>query len=91
MENKKFCPKCGEPGTQLPAGDYGDASTWVKFDNEECRGYKCSNPSCAWLFGNPVGNGYADPKRGLRSLDEVLESPSVAVSRWPPAAADSTS
>jgi hypothetical protein len=85
MSEDKKCPKCGEPGAQLPAGKYrSEDSTVYEFDNAECRGYQCPNPGCAWVFGAPVASRPADPRRGLMSLDEVLESPSVAVSRWPP-------
>jgi hypothetical protein len=68
----KPCPICGKEARLLPAGAYKQGSTWVEFDNEECLGYQCANPSCARITGAPVGTHYADPRFGLKSLDEVL-------------------
>ena len=55
-EEKKLCPNCGKEATLLPAGPYlRDKSTWVVFDDEESRGYRCVDPGCNWIFGAPVG------------------------------------
>jgi rubredoxin len=71
-EDNKLCPKCDKEANPLDAGDYRRNETeWVRFDNEEHRGYICSN--CDWIFGAPVGAYNADPKFGLKSLDEALE------------------
>ena len=49
----EFCPTCKRKGTPLDAGAYRrNATEWVRFDNEEHRGYICSN--CDWIFGAPV-------------------------------------
>jgi hypothetical protein len=71
MSEDNKCPKCGEPGAQLPAGKYGG----FEFDNAQNRGYQCPNPGCAWIF---VASQPADPKHGLKSLDDIerLKTPS---------------
>jgi hypothetical protein len=67
-----MCPKCGKEAKLLPAGTYKpNESTWVVFDNDERRGWQCSDTSCAWVFGAPVGTGNVDPMFGFKSLDEA--------------------
>jgi hypothetical protein len=51
-DDKKFCRKCRAKGTPQPAEKYpSDDSTVFEFDNAEGRGYKCSNPKYALIFG----------------------------------------
>jgi hypothetical protein len=69
-----LCRKYGKEAKLLPAGTYKqDDSTWVACDNAERRGYECSNPTCAQVFGTSVAKLHADPKFGLKSTDEALE------------------
>jgi hypothetical protein len=75
-EDRKLCVKCGKEAKLLPAGAYQrDESTWVVFDNEERRGYKCSDSRCAWIFGAPVGTYSGDPEFELKSIDGEKEFP----------------
>jgi hypothetical protein len=69
----KPCPLCGKKANLLPAGTYRQNEfTWALFDNDECRGWRCSNPRCSGITGAPVGIYNSDPGFGLKSLDEVL-------------------
>jgi hypothetical protein len=50
-----LCPKCGKKAKLLAAVKYRrDESTWVVFDDAECRGFQCSHPDGAHIFGTPA-------------------------------------
>jgi hypothetical protein len=70
---KQPCRVCGKEAKLLPAGTYrGDASTWLLFDNQERRGWRCSDPDSDCIFGAPVGTYNGDPAFALKRIDEAL-------------------
>jgi hypothetical protein len=46
-----------------------------RVDDQERRGYKCSDSSCAWIFDAPVGPYSGDPEFELKSIDGWMEFP----------------
>jgi hypothetical protein len=73
IEGNKLCPRRGEEANLLPAGTHKqDDATWVELGNAERRGVINAPTRNALEFSVPsVGTYNADPKFGLKRLDEA--------------------